>query len=531
MTKIINFGILQNKTTEDKKRETLKSRVYKPLHTRNEQKKLSKRTQKSRVEKEAKLQKQAGELTPSQIIKQREKLVRQKAITHRIAKEQLEITDKDSEERNSLIRRMNCKSTYIHDETGIHGSRCEQRTCIICSNIRTMKKINKYLPIIENWPEIWLVTLTTKNVKEDQLNPTLNRINKALRVMQNNYRSVNKKEYLKYIRGTEITVNEDANEYHPHTHNLTSSYKEALFMQDNWLKEFPEAKIFAQDIRQADKNTLTEVFKYIAKPYKKEPRLLNEKTITLKVNPRHLNIIDHATKNVRLTSDAGIKRYCKEIEFDLKAHAENEKNYKLKADYRENQTIPKGVWNWKEEENMYVKYYDEPQNSSTNICNYNFEDTYKIHIEKENTPAPQTGPDNSQDPQNTNSDKSDLIKQKEQQSWNNTLNMFREFNTEIYNKPADMEDNELYQSDEIRQYKETINELCNELEKAFEDDKYSNDIYPYSVKSDQYHEEDEFEELYILPGKTWTKEEIEQYQEDKRKAYNDMPEEFRNFEK
>jgi len=321
-----------------------------------------------------------GELTAAQIIKQRQKLVRNKAITSIIAKSQLDIISKDSENRISLIKRMNCKSIYIHNETGIHGSRCEKRTCITCSNIKTMKRINKFKPIIEKWSEIWFITLTLKNIKADQLRNTLIEMNKSLRNITMSSKIRSKNNYLIYIRSTEITVNEETNEYHAHMHMITPIENTGINIIDQWLKENTTANIKGQDIRKADINTVTEIFKYIAKSYKQNPRLPHEKTITLNVNPYHLNVIEEASKGIQLTTEAGIKRYCKEIGFDYKQHIENEKDYKSKPEYKENQSIPKGIWNWNDTNNMYDKQTENENQKPETLCNYIFTDTYKFRF-------------------------------------------------------------------------------------------------------------------------------------------------------
>jgi hypothetical protein len=321
-----------------------------------------------------------GELTAAQIIKQRQKLVRNKAITTIIAKSQLEITNNDSENCNSLIKRMNCKSIYIHDETGIHGSRCEKRTCITCSNIKTMKRINKFRPIIEKWESIWFITLTLKNVKSKHLRNTLIQMNESFRKITKNDTIRRKNKYLIYIRSTEITVNEETNEYHAHIHMITPNEKYGNYILQQWLNINSTANIKGQDLRKADINTVTEIFKYIAKSYKQDPKLPHEKTITLKVNPYHLNVIDEATKGLKLTSEAGIKRFCKEINFDYKQHIENEKDYKSKPEYKENQIIPPGTWTWNEINNMYVKFTKEDKQENETLCNYIFTDTYKFRF-------------------------------------------------------------------------------------------------------------------------------------------------------
>jgi len=72
----------------------------------------------------------------------------------------------------------------------------------------------------------------------------------------------------------------------------------------NWLQRWPDAKSVAQDIRQADKNAVYEVFKYCAK--------LGTDTRSvdgyMEVVPmRNLNTIYTAARGLRLWSVAGLR--------------------------------------------------------------------------------------------------------------------------------------------------------------------------------------------------------------------------------
>jgi hypothetical protein len=205
-------------------------------------------------------------------------------------------------------------------------------------------------------------------------------MNKSLRNITMSSKLRSKNNYLIYIRSTEITVNEETNEYHAHIHMITPSETTGKYIINQWLNINTTANIKGQDIRKADINTVTEIFKYIAKSYKQDPRLPHEKTITLKLNPYHLNVIDESSKGIQLTTEAGIKRYCREINFDYNQHIENEKDYKSKPEYKENQSIPKGIWKWNEINNMYYKLTENEQQEHETLCNYNFTDTYKFRF-------------------------------------------------------------------------------------------------------------------------------------------------------
>ena len=75
----------------------------------------------------------------------------------------------------------------------------------------------------------------------------------------------NYKIKLNGIRKIEVTYNEIENTFHPHFHFIQSDYKSAHALQSLWLKQFNNANIKGQDIREIDttnENSFIELFKY-----------------------------------------------------------------------------------------------------------------------------------------------------------------------------------------------------------------------------------------------------------------------------
>jgi hypothetical protein len=107
------------------------------------------------------------------------------------------------------------------------------------------------------------VTLTVPNCKDDELNDT---VDSLLKSFSNVIRVVRerKKLLVNGIRKLEITYNANANTYHPHIHILIDCNEGNLIVTE-WLKRYPLAKISAQDVRDADKGSLNEIFKYTTK--------------------------------------------------------------------------------------------------------------------------------------------------------------------------------------------------------------------------------------------------------------------------
>lgn len=133
--------------------------------------------------------------------------------------------------------------------------------------------INGYLPAIEAMTNPYFVTLTIRNVKAYKLKS-------AIESMQSNF--VRCKDALRKqgidligIRKVEVAFNEETREYHPHFHCVIDGCKESFKLVSEWLKRHPEqATIKGQDIRFADRNTSTELFKYFTKMLTKDGQFL-----------------------------------------------------------------------------------------------------------------------------------------------------------------------------------------------------------------------------------------------------------------
>lgn len=145
----------------------------------------------------------------------------------------------------------------------ITGKYCNTRVCHICNRIRTAKMINGYVGQLMALDGLEFVTLTVPNCSKEQLRSTVDSMIKAA---SNIVRVLRERRHIDVsgIRKVEITYNETRDDYHPHLHFLVSGRVGKLIV-DQWLKRFTDAKPIGQDIQDADKGSLNELFKYTTK--------------------------------------------------------------------------------------------------------------------------------------------------------------------------------------------------------------------------------------------------------------------------
>lgn len=155
-----------------------------------------------------------------------------------------------------------CNYIIIQEHNKLTSKYCNTRICNVCNRIRTMKLINGYSVPLQAL-DGYFVTLTIPNVTGIKLKVTVTNILEAFAKIQNRLRFKNIK--LKGLRKLEITYNEIANTYHPHFHLIIDTESNANTLVTEWLKEYPKAKSYCQDVRKADSDSVKEMFKYVTK--------------------------------------------------------------------------------------------------------------------------------------------------------------------------------------------------------------------------------------------------------------------------
>jgi hypothetical protein len=160
-----------------------------------------------------------------------------------------------------------------HEQKKITSKYCGYRHCIICNRIRTANYITKYNFENLNLSNPYFITLTIPNVKYEILNKAINHMHQTFNKIRDNYRKKYKGEKLQGIRKFECTYNEKTDTYHPHFHFIQQGLHEAQLLQKYWLKQFPNASIKAQNIKEItteDDSSLIELFKYATKQITKD---------------------------------------------------------------------------------------------------------------------------------------------------------------------------------------------------------------------------------------------------------------------
>jgi hypothetical protein len=140
---------------------------------------------------------------------------------------------------------------------------CKNRWCLVCARIRLADHINRYVPVVQSWPNRCFVTLTIPNVPERLLKNSVDVMFMNFRRIQDVVRKSGVP--LVGIRKLECTYNANRDDFHPHFHAIVQDRAQADFLVSEWLVRYPEARLVAQDIRNADAGDVMELFKYFTK--------------------------------------------------------------------------------------------------------------------------------------------------------------------------------------------------------------------------------------------------------------------------
>lgn len=161
-----------------------------------------------------------------------------------------------------------CNTQLIQNGKKLTSRYCDTRICHVCNRIRTAKMMNGYLTQLGSLNGLEFVTLTLPNVTDEELRGCIEYMQKTMVNLIKSFRRRGQK--ISGVRKIEVTYNADEDTYHPHIHMVTNGYGQQIV--NEWLKRVPTASIKGQDYRQADQNSLNELFKYTTKIASKEQR-------------------------------------------------------------------------------------------------------------------------------------------------------------------------------------------------------------------------------------------------------------------
>lgn len=155
-----------------------------------------------------------------------------------------------------------CGAILIQEGQKLTSRYCNGRWCNTCNRIRTAKLTEGYKKPLGDFRDPYFVTLTIPNVEGEVLRDEVQNMLTTFSLIKKGRR---RKVEFSGIRKVECTYNEEKNNYHPHLHIIIDGKENADYLVDHWLKRYPNAKRIAQDIRVADKGSLSELFKYATK--------------------------------------------------------------------------------------------------------------------------------------------------------------------------------------------------------------------------------------------------------------------------
>lgn len=247
------------------------------------------------------------------------KRARSKYISNGIS---LKLADLDTDLKQSYYNTYHCASALEQHDNKITGKYCNNRWCLTCNRIRTAKLINGYKQTLSELEDKTFVTLTVPNVSANVLSETLDTMLKTFKDIQEVFRKRRKSPIIG-IRKLEVTFNPERCDFHPHFHLVVSGHDIADEIVLEWLKRNETANIKGQDVRQADDNSVMELFKYFTK-------IVTKKTIYIQA----LDTIFLAMRNRRVFQPMGIE---KNVPEDIES---------LQAEVIEDLKFREAVWTW-----------------------------------------------------------------------------------------------------------------------------------------------------------------------------------------
>lgn len=201
-----------------------------------------------------------------------------------------------------------CQSRINTVNGRIYGKYCKNRHCTLCCANRKADIINRYLPIISQWPDPYFVTLTVKAVTHNRLHDVMKSIVKEFGQIVETYRKRNQRgkgQKLMGIRSLESNFNPKSKTYNPHFHVIVANKEMAEKLVKEWLERSKPGWTYhkAQKMERVFDNEMAimEVVKYGSKIFtepdvNKKAQSKGRESIYVKA----LNNIFHAMKGIRI---------------------------------------------------------------------------------------------------------------------------------------------------------------------------------------------------------------------------------------
>lgn len=162
------------------------------------------------------------------------------------------------------------------------GKYCKNRFCLLCSNLRKVEIVERYLPEIKSWESPYFVTLTVRSVAAASLGRWILGFKKAFhKILEKLKKRHQRGKGVKPvgIKSLECNFNPEKQTYNPHLHLIVESEAVADAIIAEWLKLWTpkHAAPYCQNkqrVRNIEK-CLIEVVKYSSKIFTDPERTKN----------------------------------------------------------------------------------------------------------------------------------------------------------------------------------------------------------------------------------------------------------------
>jgi hypothetical protein len=308
-----------------------------------------------------------SDVTDSKALKGRAK---RKMITQKMILSLIDVckTDEEVDKQKSYWNTYHCLNRFYLIEGRLHGQYCKNRFCTVCCSIRKADIINRYMPVISEWPNPYFVTLTVKAVRLAGLAKRIRSLNNGFRIIS----SLQRKRALRGkgiklvgIKSLECNFNPTKKTYNPHLHLIVENKQMAEIIISEWLRicTLRFAVRNAQNMQPATdtEKALIEIVKYGSKIFT-EPDVATKATrkTDRDIYAAALNNIFTAMKGCRIFERFG---------FNL-PQQERQRKISVATDYQE-WIFDDTFFDWIQAETGNPLSGFCPQHSLVNLLEYN----------------------------------------------------------------------------------------------------------------------------------------------------------------
>lgn len=274
------------------------------------------------------------------------KKAKRKTISNCMVKHLIKVAKEkgDYEIQKSLWNTWHCQQRIFETGGKLHATYCKNRFCTGCLAIRKAEIVNKYLPIMETWPDPFFLTLTIKAPKADDLSIWLDKMENAMQTIIGRYRKRHQRGKgikLVGLRSLECNFNPIERTYNPHFHLILPNLEIADTLLREWPLYWNDPKICtkgAQDNRRVKAHRKTEQLIELVKYGTKIFTVEDTKAKNRKGLPHHLYVA--ALYNIFVAMKG--RRLFERFGFNLPRQTANKQRIKKQVDnYTEYRFNPK----------------------------------------------------------------------------------------------------------------------------------------------------------------------------------------------